>query len=220
MREKMICLSDGLIRCVAFNTPSLIYSSLFRQILPVPGFVDNALWYFKVRRLEAGETRMILRIVGMMALASVLAGCASLVQTAISNGINVGRTLPADRSLYNVLDDLSIKNTINNALLDEALLLDINTDVYQGMVMLTGSVRDAATRQKAEDLTRKVDGVRELYNEIKVTDKSWLKSLPKDTWIENTLGARMVLAPGVRAVNYQLRVANGVVYILGIARSE
>ncbi len=148
---------------------------------------------------------MILRIVGMMALASVLAGCASLVQTAISNGINVGRTLPADRSLYNVLDDLSIKNTINNALLDEALLLDINTDVYQGMVMLTGSVRDA---------------VRELYNEIKVTDKSWLKSLPKDTWIENTLGARMVLAPGVRAVNYQLRVANGVVYILGIAKSR
>ena len=115
---------------------------------------------------------------------------------------------------------MSIKNTINNALLDEALLLDINTDVYQGMVMLTGSVRDTATRQKAEDLTRKVDGVREIYNEIKVTDKSWLKSLPKDTLIENTLAARMVLAPGVTAVNYQLRVANGVVYILGIAKSR
>src|SRR3989475_7372877 len=57
-------------------------------------------------------------------------------------------------SLYNVLDDLSIKNTINNALLDEALLLDINTDVYQGMVMLTGSVRDAATRQKDRKSTR------------------------------------------------------------------
>ena len=163
---------------------------------------------------------MILRIVGMMALASVLAGCASLVQTAVSNAINVGRTIPADRSLFNVLDDLSIKNTINSALFDEALLLDINTDVYQGMVMLTGSVRDAATRQKAEDLTRKVDGVRELFNEIKVTDKSWLKSLPKDMWIENTLAARMVLAPGVRAVNYQLRVANGVAYILGIAKSR
>src|SRR3989442_12322449 len=113
---------------------------------------------------------MILRIVGMMALARVLAGCASLVQTAISNGINVGQTLPADRSLDNVLDDLSIKNTINNALLDEALLLDINTDVYQGMVMRTGSVRTAATRQKAEDLTRKADGGRELRNEMKVTD--------------------------------------------------
>src|SRR5206468_10947921 len=45
-----------------FNTPSLIYSSLFRQILPVPGFADEALWYFKV---------MILRILGMMALVSV-----------------------------------------------------------------------------------------------------------------------------------------------------
>src|SRR5437867_11593455 len=120
---------------------------------------------------------MILRIGGMIALASVLAGCASLVQTAISNGINVGRTLPADRALYNVLDDLSIKNTINNALLDEALLLDINTDVYPSMRMLTGSAPDAATRQQAAALTRQTAGVRQLCDETKVTDKGRSKAL-------------------------------------------
>ena len=162
---------------------------------------------------------MKLGTAGLVVMYGVLAGCA-FAPSAATNGINVGRAISADRSLFNVLDDKSIKNTINNALLDEALLLNINTDVYQGRVMLTGSVKDEATRQKAEGLVRKVDGVRELYNEIQVTDKSWVKSLPKDTWIENTLGARMVLAPGVRAVNYQLRVANGVVYILGIAKSR
>lgn len=162
---------------------------------------------------------MKLGTVGLVVVYGVLAGC-TLVPTIASNGINVGRTIPADRSFFNVLDDKSIKNTINNALLDEALLLNINTDVYQGRVMLTGSVKDAATRQKAEDLARKVDGVRELYNEIQVTDKSWLKALPKDTWIENTLAARMVAARGVSGVNFQLRAANGVVYVLGIAKSR
>jgi len=162
---------------------------------------------------------MKLGTAGLVVMYGVLAGCA-FAPSAATNGINVGRAISADRSLFNVLDDKSIKNTINNALLDEALLLNINTDVYQGRVMLTGSAKDEATRQKAEGLVRKVDGVRELYNEIQVTDKSWVKSLPKDTWIENTLAARMVAASGVSSVNYQLRAANGAVYVLGIAKSR
>jgi osmotically-inducible protein OsmY len=162
---------------------------------------------------------MKLGTVGLVVMYGVLAGC-TFAPTVATNGINVGRAISADRSLFNVLDDKSIKNTINNALFDEALLLDINTDVYQGRVMLTGAVKDEATRQKAEDLARKADGVRELYNDIQVTDKSWVKSLPKDTWIENTLAARMVAARGVSSVNYQLRAANGVVYVMGIAKNR
>jgi len=38
--------------------------------------------------------------------------------------------------------------------------------------------------------------------------------------IENTLAARMVLAPDVSSVDYQVRAANGVVYVLGIAKSR
>jgi osmotically-inducible protein OsmY len=163
---------------------------------------------------------MKLGAVGLVVMCGVLAGCGSLIPTVASSGINVGRSMSADRSVFNVLDDLSIKNTINNALLDEALLLNISTDVYQGRVMLTGSVEDAATRQKAENLAREVDGVRELYNEIQVTDKNWLKSLPKDLLIENMLAARMVLAPDVISIDYQMRAWNGIVYVLGIAKSR
>jgi osmotically-inducible protein OsmY len=158
--------------------------------------------------------------VGLIVMCGVLAGCASWVPTIASNGINIGRSMSADRSVFNVLDDLSIRNTINNALLDKALLLNVSTDVYQGRVMLTGSVKDAATRQKAEDLAREVDGVRELYNEIQVTDQNWLKALPTDLVIENMLAARMVLAPDVSSIDYQVRAWDGVVYVLGIAQSR
>lgn len=158
--------------------------------------------------------------VSLVAMCGVLAGCVSWVPTIASNGINIGRSMSADRSVFNVLDDLSIKNTINNALFDNALLLNVSTDVYQGRVMLTGSVKDAATRQQAEDLAREVDGVRELYNEIQVTDQNWLKALPTDLVIENMLAARMVLAPDVSSIDYQVRAWDGVVYVLGIARSR
>jgi osmotically-inducible protein OsmY len=167
---------------------------------------------------------MKLGTVGVVVMCGLLTGCSSWIPTVANNGlnygINIGRTISADRSLFNVLDDLSIKNTINYALLDEALMLSISTDVYQGRVMLTGSVKDAETRQKAEDLARQVDGVRELYNEIQVTDESRLMSFPKDLFIENMLEARMVLEPGVTSVNYQMRAEKGVVYVLGIAQSR
>jgi osmotically-inducible protein OsmY len=167
---------------------------------------------------------MKLGTVGVVVMCGLLTGCSSWIPTVANNGlnygINLGRTISADRSLFNVFDDLSIKNTINHALLDETLLLSISTDVYQGRVMLTGSVKDAETRQKAEDLARRVDGVRELYNEIQVTDESRLMSFPKDLLIENMLEARMVLEPGVTSVNYQLRAEKGVVYVLGFAQSR
>jgi osmotically-inducible protein OsmY len=163
---------------------------------------------------------MKLGAVGLVVMCGVLVGCGSWIPTIASNGINIGRSMSADRSVFNVLDDLSIKNTINNALFDNALLLNISTDVYQGRVMLTGSVNDAATRQKAEDLVREVDGVRELYNEIQVTNQNWLKALPTDLVIENMLAARMVLAPDVNSIDYQVRAWHGVVYVLGIAKSR
>ena len=167
---------------------------------------------------------MILRIPGMMALASLFAACAfdppSIATNAVDVGINVGRTITADRSLFNVLDDLYIKNTIASALFNEALSLNVSADVYQGMVMLTGSVQDAKTRKKAENLARRVDGVRELFTELQVTEESWVKSLPKDLLMENTLTAKLLLAPGIRSVNYRWRVVNGVVYLMGMARSR
>ncbi len=162
---------------------------------------------------------MKLGAVGLVAMCGVLAGCTSWPLTIASNGISIGRSMSAERSVFDTLDDLSIKNSINNALFDEALLLNVSTNVYQGRVMLTGSVKDEATRQKAEDLAREVDGVRELYNEIQVTDKSWVRSLPKDTWIENLLAVRMVFAWDVNTIEYQVRVWDGVVYVLGIAQS-
>ena len=163
---------------------------------------------------------MKLGAVGLVAMCGVLAGCASWLPTIASNGISIGRSMSAERSVFDTLDDLSIKNSINNALFDEALLLNVSTNVYQGRVMLTGSVKDAETRQQAEGLAREVDGVRELYNEIQVTDKNWLKALPTDLVIENMLAARMVFAPDVNSIDYQVRVWDGVVYVLGIAQSR
>ena len=53
-----------------------------------------------------------------------------------------------------------------------------------------------------------------------VTDENWLKSLPKDLWVENTLTAKLVFASGVSSVDYRWRAVNGIVYFMGMARSR
>ncbi len=167
---------------------------------------------------------MKIRILGVMAVLAFLPGCSSWVPTVANNGINyginVGRAISADRSLFNVLDDLSIKNNITNIILDEALLLDVSADVYQGMVMLTGAVKDEETRQKIEDLTRNVDGVRELFNEIQITDANWLKMSTQDLILVTALTTQLVLTQGVNSVNYRWRAVNGVVYFMGRSRGR
>ena len=167
---------------------------------------------------------MKLRSIGLVLVCSVLTGCSSWIPSVANNGINygvsIGQALSADRSLYNVMYDLTTKNTINNALIDNTLILNVSTDVYQGIVMLTGFVKDEETRKKAEDLARKVEGVREIYNDIQVTDETRLLYLPKDLLIETALSTRMVLEPGITSVNYMFRATGGIVYILGIAKSR
>ena len=167
---------------------------------------------------------MKFRVLGVLVMLAFLQGCTSWVPTVANNGINyginIGRTISADRSLFNVLDDLAIKNAITNIILDEALLLDVSADVYQGMAMLTGAVKDEETRQKVEDLVRNVDGVRELFNEIQVTDESWLQMAAKDLIMETVLTTQLVLTQGVNSVNYRWRAVNGVVYFMGKAKGR
>src|SRR2546428_13700940 len=55
---------------------------------------------------------------------------------------------------------------ISNKYFDETMLMEINTDVYEGRVMLTGAVTKAATKKKAELIARRVKGVREIFKEI------------------------------------------------------
>jgi len=52
-----------------------------------------------------------------------------------------------ERRLYNIAEDYTIKSEITNKYFDETMLMEINTDVYEGRVMLTGAVTKAATNQ-------------------------------------------------------------------------
>src|SRR5437870_8346854 len=89
-----------------------------------------------------------------------------------------------ERRLYNIAEDYTIKSEITNKYFDETMLMEINTDVYEGRVMLTGAVTKAATKKKAELIARRVKGVREIFNEIQVTTNGGVNASTRDFSID------------------------------------
>lgn len=153
------------------------------------------------------------------------AGCEAVVSPvgmAVSAGATGGRMAMQDRGIAAGIDDNAIALGINHAWLqnDPAIFRLIDTTIHEGRVLLTGSVRYPETRVEAVRLVWTVPGVREVINEIEVTDRRTLLDAPMDAWITARIRVGLVFDPRVNAVNYGIDTVNRTVFLLGIARSQ
>jgi osmotically-inducible protein OsmY len=87
-----------------------------------------------------------------------LAGCASQSQ-------NESR-----RTAGVVVDDAALTAKVKTALAAdrEVPAHNVNVTTYRGLVQLSGFVESEAVARKAADLARNVDGVRDVYNDVRV----------------------------------------------------
>src|SRR5690606_40916073 len=87
------------------------------------------------------------------------------------------------------MSDTQIRIAINDKWLqaDEEMFRKVNLQVQEGRVLLTGNVRLPEQRVEAVRLCWQVPGVREVINEIEVSDKSGLSNFARDTWISTQL---------------------------------
>jgi osmotically-inducible protein OsmY len=154
---------------------------------------------------------------GLLAVSLALQGCVGAV---VGGAAAVGGAAMQDRGIKGAATDNAIALEINHHWFQESkdskIFASISTQIYEGRVLLTGAVTDADTRAAAVRLAWKADGVREIINEIEVTDEGGLKAFAKDVWSANELRSRLLFARGINSVNYSVEVVNGVVYILGV----
>ena len=159
-----------------------------------------------------------IRCFTIVTLVGLLAAC-----TQPTGLVNVASSPAEDRSLETLRDDTAITLDINEVLLGEKyrdLFPEISTDVYEHVVMLTGTVKFARNKQRATELVRGIKGVKRIINKLQVTKNYGIGPAANDLWIETKLKVLLLGTKDIRSINYRWRSVNGTVYLIGAARSQ
>lgn len=148
---------------------------------------------------------------------SYLYGC-SPAGILASGGATTMVVAEGDRSLGTVVDDATIKLNLSAKFLESSssLFLNINTNVLEGRVLLTGIVETQEIRIDAIRLVWEVQGVIEVINEIEIGNKTTLKEYANDLWINTQIKGLALKTIGFRALSYNFETIHGKVYIAGI----
>ena len=97
---------------------------------------------------------------------------------------------------------------------------DITVTVQEGRVDLTGKVKKPEERVEAVRLAWQASGVRQVIDDIQVTDQSGIIDYGRDVRIATTLRADLLFDSKIRNINYSVEVENAVVYLMGIAQDQ
>ena len=159
----------------------------------------------------------------ILRIAAIVLPCALAACSQPTGLINVVSSPAEDRSLDALRTDTQITLDINEALLGgkyRDLFFEISTDVYEGRVLLTGTVKAAANKQRASDLLKNVRRVKAVLNELQVTTDYSPGIAANDLWIETKLKVLLLGTGDVRSINYRWRSVRGTVYLIGAAQSQ
>ena len=164
-------------------------------------------------------------IIRIFAFSAIILGflninsCVPIMVGGVSSG---GLILVQERSTKQAGIDILTKTKIEEALFSnnyENLFSKIRVIVYEGRVLLVGTVAEEQHKTKAEELAKNMSNVREIANYISI-GKQGIVDYIKDTRISLELKAKLLTDKNVSEVNFTSTTENRVLFIIGIAQSK
>ena len=155
--------------------------------------------------------------VAMLVLGGLLfSGCAPAV---IGVGTAAVAASSTEKGLSTSVSDGVIFTKIQDNFLqtDASLPTVVDVTVNDGAVLLTGKVKTPEEKVLATKLTWEIRGVREVVNELQITDKSSIKDIAKDLAASAQLRGKLIADGSVSSLNFSIDVVNGTVYLSGVA---
>ena len=146
-------------------------------------------------------------------MAFLVSGCA--VATA---GIKKGD----ERSFVGSIKDVNAGRVIE-ARMTRALdykLKGVDVEVAEGIVVLTGNVPSQKDKIEAARIAWSARGIEQVGNEVRVGGKQSFIRNTKDGFLEKSVRARLLADKLVKARNFNIETHEGIVYVLGVARTK
>tara|TARA_Y200000002_G_scaffold209077_1_gene172442 strand:+ start:205 stop:792 length:588 start_codon:yes stop_codon:yes gene_type:complete len=149
----------------------------------------------------------------------ILTNCSIPVATGVATkAVTVSNS---DRSIGEFVDDVLIKAVLKNSYFDqsEKIFFNVDVEVSQGRVLLTGTVDNIDLRIEATRIAWGVKGVQTVINEIQISENDSILNFADDLVISTKVLAKIMLADDVNSLNYNIETVNKIVYIIGISSS-
>ncbi len=138
------------------------------------------------------------------------------VSSVVSSAANAGIS---SKGFSASVDDSLLKTKIITSITNQNIsnLTDITVNVSLGDVLLTGYCNDQLSRLKIVENVIQIDGVKKVYNEIKIDSDVSMADRAENILFESRLMTRLLFKSGINSNNFRLDVFGDSVYIIGLA---
>ncbi len=126
-----------------------------------------------------------------------------------------------DQTVGQTIDDTAASNEIKGRLLSESSsrFSEVDVEVAGGLVLLTGRVYSAEDRTRAEGVAWTSVYTQDVANELKIEQPGGFFANVADEVISGRVRSRLIGSSTVKSINYNVETYNGVVYLMGVART-
>lgn len=156
-------------------------------------------------------------LITALALSTSLGGCVAAAVGAV--GVGAVATVQ-ERSVGTAIDDSTLSGEIKSKLLARGGYGEVDVEVVDGLVLLSGRVVAPEMRVRAEEVAWSSRRTQNVANEIQIEPPGGFRANVSDTWISTKARSSLTTSRKVRGLNFNIETYNGVVYLMGIARSQ
>ena len=151
--------------------------------------------------------------------ASMSSGCVAVGAAAVAGA---GMVAVQDRSLGRAIDDTTASGQVKTRLmaLDGGAYMHVDVETAEGTLLLSGTVPSAEHKAMAERIAWSVGGIDDVANEIEVGRNPGLLRGGLDNLITAQVRTKILANATIKGVNYNIETQKGVVYLMGVARSD
>lgn len=152
---------------------------------------------------------------------TLLQGC---ITAAVVSSAAVATKVATDpRSAGRQLDDETLEEKVAYNLNQDAQLKEearINVVAYNGKVLLIGQAPNDSAKEQARNISAGVDGVSNVYDEIRVGEKIGVIQIGKDSLITAKIKSHLLANSEVKATEVKVITENGEVFLMGNLSNE
>ena len=161
----------------------------------------------------------MIKIFISLSILLIYSGCAQVAVGGISKSVLVAKE---ERTVGTFIDDTVIAARLKNLYFNnnEKIFFNVDVEVNEGRVLLTGTVETSDIRIEATKLAWGINDVVTVINEIQISDNDNILDYADDLVITTKINAKLLIDKEINNLNYNIDTVNKIVYVIGIAQNK